>query len=100
VFVPNLPDGLPKPGRPGILSFPAGRPGRSHGGKIHRMTMASQQQLTDEQVVELRKDKVELNRHARRMTGMKAVCKGKSDGVLECETREGRCPEFDTCHKS
>ncbi len=64
------------------------------------MTMAPQRQLTDEQVVELRKDKIELNRHARRMTGMKAVCKGKSDGVLECETREGRCPEFDTCHKS
>jgi len=63
------------------------------------MTMAPQRQLTDEQVVELRKEKLELNRHARRMTGMKAVCKGKSDGLLECETREGRCPEFDTFHK-
>jgi len=53
---------------------------------------------TDEDIVKLREEKVEQNRHSRRKTKLKFVCKGKSDGVLECETPEGRCPEFGYCH--
>ncbi len=56
-------------------------------------------QLSDEEVIELRKEKIELNRKGRRQTGMNAICKGKAEGYLECETVEGRCPEFDDCHK-
>ncbi len=55
--------------------------------------------LTDEEIAKLRQEKVELNRHSRRQTKMKVVCKGKTDGVLECQTDEGKCPEFDSCHK-
>ena len=54
--------------------------------------------LTDEEDVEMRKDKIELNRMSRRKTGMKIACRGKTEGVLECETSEGRCPDFDECH--
>ncbi len=56
--------------------------------------------LTDEEVVELRSEKIELNRKSRRTTGMKTVCKGKSEGVLECMTPEGTCPDFEICHGS
>ena len=55
-------------------------------------------QLTDEEVVVLREEKLELNRKSRRQTGMKQVCKGKAEGLLECETPEGRCPEYEDCH--
>lgn len=61
--------------------------------------MMPAKKLTDEEILKLREDKVELNRHSRRQTRMKFVCKGKSDGVLECETTEGRCPEYPVCHK-
>ncbi|MFZ2958645.1 MAG: hypothetical protein WA705_17285 [Candidatus Ozemobacteraceae bacterium] len=54
--------------------------------------------LTDEDVVALRSEKVELNRHSRRQTGMAKCCKGKSDSLLECETPEGRCPDYGECH--
>ncbi len=54
--------------------------------------------LTDEQVVELRKEKIELNRKSRRMTGMVMACAGKGQGLLECRTFEGTCPDFDICH--
>ncbi|HNS09063.1 MAG TPA: hypothetical protein PKN29_05135 [Candidatus Ozemobacteraceae bacterium] len=56
--------------------------------------------LTDEQVVELRSEKIELNRKSRRQTGMKLACVGKSRGYLECETAEGRCPDYDICHEA
>lgn len=55
--------------------------------------------LTDEEVVELRSEKIELNRKSRRHTGMKVACVGKSQGLLECETSEGRCPDYDICHQ-
>ena len=54
--------------------------------------------LSDEEVKELRSEKMELNRKSRRQTGMKQVCKGKADGVLECKTPEGICPDYDICH--
>ncbi len=54
-------------------------------------------QLSDEEVVELRQEKVELNRKSRRQTGMKQACVGKTQGLLECETSEGRCPDYDLC---
>jgi hypothetical protein len=54
--------------------------------------------LSEDDVVQLRSEKTELNRHSRRQTGMKSVCKGKTEGLLECQTTEGKCPEFDTCH--
>jgi hypothetical protein len=54
--------------------------------------------LSDEEVNELRSEKMELNRKSRRQTGMKKVCKGKADGVLECKTSEGTCPDYDICH--
>jgi len=54
--------------------------------------------LTDEEVVELRKEKIELNRKSRRQTGMKVACTGKTQGLLECQTSEGRCPDYDICH--
>lgn len=63
------------------------------------MMLPSRNKLSDEEVVQLRQEKVELNRKSRRQTGMKKVCKGKSEGVLECETSEGRCPEFNACHQ-
>lgn len=56
--------------------------------------------LSDAEVADMRQEKVELNRASRRLTGMKVVCKGKSDGLLECETSEGKCPEYDDCHAS
>lgn len=56
--------------------------------------------LTDEEVVELRSEKVELNRKSRRQTGMKVACVGKTQGLLECETSEGRCPDFAICHEA
>jgi hypothetical protein len=60
--------------------------------------MINPSRLTDEQVVELRQEKIELNRKSRRQTGMKMACAGKSRGLLECQTPEGRCPDFDVCH--
>ena len=57
-----------------------------------------QKQLSDEEIVDLRAEKIELNRKSRRQTGMQQVCKGKAEGLLECTTGEGRCPEFDACH--
>lgn len=54
--------------------------------------------LTDDEVVELRKEKIELNRKSRRQTGMKIACVGKTQGLLECQTSEGRCPDYDVCH--
>jgi|GEM_PF-803998 len=62
--------------------------------------MVPPKKLSDEDVSKLRQEKVELNRHSRRQTGMKIVCKGKTEGLLECETSEGKCPEFDSCHKA
>lgn len=56
--------------------------------------------LSDEEVVELRSEKIELNRKSRRQTGMKIACIGKSQGLLECETSEGRCPDFEICHEA
>lgn len=55
--------------------------------------------LSDDEVRKLREEKVELNRHSRRQTKMKMVCKGKSEGLLECKTPEGICPDYDKCHK-
>lgn len=55
--------------------------------------------LSDEEVVELRQEKIELNRKARRLTGMKVACVGKSQGLLECQTSEGRCPDYSICHQ-
>ncbi len=63
------------------------------------MMMPARKQLSDDEIVKLREEKIELNRKSRRQTGMKKVCKGKSEGTLECETNEGRCPEFDACHQ-
>ncbi|NCB38333.1 MAG: hypothetical protein EOM80_06130 [Erysipelotrichia bacterium] len=54
--------------------------------------------LTDEEVVKLREEKVELNRKSRRQTGMKMACTGKTRGLLECQTPEGRCPDYAVCH--
>ncbi len=54
--------------------------------------------LTDEEVVELRSEKVELNRKSRRSMGMKVACIGKTQGLLECKTSEGTCPDYDICH--
>lgn len=54
--------------------------------------------LTDAQVVELRNEKIELNRKSRRMTGMVCACTGKAQGLLECRTIEGTCPDFAICH--
>lgn len=61
--------------------------------------MLNPTRLTDEQVVELRSEKIELNRKSRRLTGMKIACVGKSQGLLECETAEGVCPDYEICHK-
>ncbi|MBI3037474.1 hypothetical protein HYY75_00285 [bacterium] len=58
-----------------------------------------QKKVSDEEMVTLRNEKVDLNRKSRRHTGMSKVCKGKADGLLECQNQEGRCPEFDECHK-
>lgn len=58
------------------------------------------QRLSEEEVAELREDKHELNRKARRQTGMKVACRGKLEGLLECETSEGVCPDFKICHGS
>jgi hypothetical protein len=55
--------------------------------------------LTDEEVVELRKEKIELNRKSRRLTGMRVACVGKTQGLLECQTAEGTCPDFAVCHQ-
>ena len=54
--------------------------------------------LSDDDVAKLREEKMELNRHSRRQTGMKKACKGKTEGVLECETDEGKCQDFKDCH--
>lgn len=54
--------------------------------------------LSDEEVVKLREEKLELNRKSRRKTGMKHVCRGKAEGLLECKTSEGICPDYDKCH--
>ncbi|MBF0543036.1 MAG: hypothetical protein HQM08_01315 [Candidatus Riflebacteria bacterium] len=54
--------------------------------------------LTDDEIVKLRSEKMDLNRQARRKTGMKIACQGKMIGYLECETAEGRCPDFPQCH--
>ncbi len=61
--------------------------------------MLNPTRLTDEQVIELRSEKIELNRKSRRLTGMKVACVGKSQGLLECETPEGICPDYEICHK-
>jgi hypothetical protein len=55
-------------------------------------------QLSEQEVEELRSEKIELNRKSRRQTGMKVACKGHSEGLLVCETSEGRCPDFSICH--
>ncbi|MBF0501727.1 MAG: hypothetical protein HQM09_16430 [Candidatus Riflebacteria bacterium] len=68
----------------------------SSAGKPLDPRVASRK-LSDDDVLKLRAEKVELNRHSRRQTGMKKCCKGKSDNLLECETPEGRCPDFDIC---
>ena len=60
--------------------------------------MIPAKQLSDEEMIKLREEKVELNRKSRRITGMKTVCVGKAEGLLECVTVEGRCPEFNACH--
>mgnify|MGYP001176993757 CR=1 FL=1 len=60
--------------------------------------MINPSRLTDEQVLKLRAEKIELNRKSRRQTGMKVACAGKSQGLLECQTAEGRCPDYDICH--
>lgn len=54
--------------------------------------------LSDDEVVKLREEKLELNRKSRRQTGMKQVCRGKAEGMLECKTSEGVCPDYDLCH--
>lgn len=59
--------------------------------------MINPSRLTDEEIVELRKEKIELNRKSRRQTGMKMACAGKIRGLLECETTEGRCPDYLIC---
>lgn len=59
--------------------------------------VAPYKQLSDEEVLELRQEKVELNRKSRRQTGMKKACVGKTQGLLECETSEGRCPDYEEC---
>ncbi len=53
--------------------------------------------LTDEQVIELRNEKIELNRRSRRTTGMIMACAGKGKGLLECRTIEGTCPDYNIC---
>ena len=53
--------------------------------------------LTDEQVAELRKEKIQLNRQSRRATGMIMACAGKGQGLLECRTIEGTCPDYNIC---
>ena len=55
--------------------------------------------LSEDEVVQMRAEKVELNRHSRRQTGMRKACNGKTQGLLECETPEGRCPDFSECHE-
>lgn len=60
--------------------------------------MVNPAMLTDEQVVELRSEKIELNRKSRRMTGMVCACAGKGQGLLECRTIEGTCPDYAICH--
>jgi len=54
--------------------------------------------LTEEEVIELRNNKIELNRKSRRVMGMRTACEGKTTGLLECRTAEGTCPDFDMCH--
>jgi hypothetical protein len=54
--------------------------------------------LSDEEIVKLRNEKLDLNRKSRRQTGMKLVCRGKAEGLLECKTSEGICPDYDICH--
>jgi hypothetical protein len=54
--------------------------------------------LSEEEVVQMRSDKIELNRHSRRQTGMKKACAGKTQGLLECETPEGKCPDYAECN--
>ena len=61
--------------------------------------MVPPKKLSDEDVVKLRGEKIELNRHSRRQTKMKKACVGKTQGMLECETPEGRCPDFGECHE-
>ena len=53
--------------------------------------------LTDEQVIQLRNEKIELNRKSRRTTGMVMACAGKGQGLLECRTIEGTCPDYYKC---
>ena len=60
--------------------------------------MINPARLTDEQVEKLREEKVPLNRKARRATGMSVACIGIAQGLLECRTAEGTCPEYDVCH--
>ena len=55
--------------------------------------------LSDEDVVKLRGEKIELNRASRRQLKMKTACRGKSEGVLECQTPEGTCPDYAICHE-
>jgi hypothetical protein len=61
--------------------------------------MMNNNRLTDEQVLELRGEKIELNRKTRRTLGMKVACAGKTQGLLECITTEGTCPDFEICHE-
>ena len=60
--------------------------------------MVPPKKVTDDDVARLRSEKLELNRHSRRQMGMKTACRGKVDGVLECQTSEGTCPDFGQCH--
>jgi len=62
--------------------------------------MTLPKKLSEEEVAKYREEKVILNRHSRRETGMKQACKGKTEGLLECETSEGKCPDFDKCHET
>ena len=62
--------------------------------------MINPARLTDQQVEELRQEKVPLNRKTRRSTGMSVACIGLAQGLLECRTIEGTCPEYETCHGS
>ena len=62
------------------------------------MSLIPAKKISDDEVAKLRADKTTLNRHSRRQTGMKKACKGKTEGVLECATPEGQCPDFKECH--
>ncbi len=56
--------------------------------------------LDDDEVVRLRAQKVELNRHSRRQLGMPRACQGMIENKLVCEIGTERCPDFDVCHST